>query len=81
MTTTMEIDGATAVSRTRLFSIVEAALHSSLNRHVVRSDRHVDDGWLETRIGKNTLVENHILNGGVGELTPEARAYLDKINS
>lgn len=77
MTTTM--DSTAAVSRTRLSLIVETALTSPLNRHVVLEQRKWDPGWLTNRMGQNTLVENHIINGGVGPLTPEQEAYLRRI--
>jgi hypothetical protein len=77
MTTTM--DSAIAVSKTRLSLIIETALTSSLNCHVVCEQRHWNRGWLTTRMGQNTLVENHIINGGVGPLTPGQEAYLKRI--
>lgn len=63
----------------RFRAIVQTALTSPLNRHVVRVARSWDDSMLATSQGQNELVVHHVLHGGLGPLTPAAQAYLERL--
>jgi hypothetical protein len=65
----------------RFRQIAETALSSPFNRLAVMEPRRVDEGWLSTRIGQNTLIEHFILTGGVGPLSAGARAFLARTSS
>ncbi|MEI6528270.1 MAG: hypothetical protein WCO10_01185 [bacterium] len=56
--------------------IALVAINSPVNRHAVRVRLGWDDAHLDTRIGQNTLIEHHVLNGGVGPLAEEALKFL-----